>query len=174
MEKVEQLDIFRATVKVDEEYLQKKHDEHYKVRKLTPREWAVYRLIYHNSCVEHRKTTQREICDKIEGFEWNDDITAHDHCPAIWTDIKNNNESFEHEKIIISHNFEYWIGNEEETKVFLDKLWNDLCPRLTRYWKYCNKAKKNSQGKLFDKNGNAIDYEDTEQARRFVESYGNY
>lgn len=166
----QQLDLFQSTVKVDEEFLQKKHDEKYAERQLTPREWEVYRLIYHNSMVENRRTTQKEICEKVEGFKWNDDEKAHDHCPAIWTAIKNNNESDEHEKIIISFNFEYWIGNEAETKVYLDKLWSDLCPRLQRYWKYLNKAKQDGQGKLISCQGKAIT--DESEARRFVESYG--
>lgn len=165
----EQLDLFFASVSEDD--LQKIHDKKNKVRKLTPKEWELYRLIYHNSMVENRKTTQREICDKIEGFNWNNDIKAHDHCSAIWTAIKNNNESFEHEKIIISFNFEYWIGNEQETQVYLDNLWNDLEPRLMRYWRYLKKVRENGQGKLLDKNNNLIDFE-KDNVRGFIESYG--
>lgn len=174
---VEQMDLFAATnceeppkeKRVTEKDLQKKHDKKYKVRELTPSEWSLYRLIKHNSEVENRRTSQREICDKIPEFKWNDDEKAHDHCTAIWTAIKNNNESYEHEKLIISHNFEYWIGNKEETKVFLDKLWSDLEPRLIRYWKYLKKAKEDGQGRLLDKYGNPID-EDSD-VRSFVESF---
>lgn len=169
---VEQLDLFMESAKVSEQDLQEKHDSKNKVRKLTPREWQVYRLIKYNSLVEHRKTTQREIYEKVSGFTWNDSPLAHDHCTAIWTDIKNNNESFEHDKIIISDNFEYWVGSEQETNEYLDKLWNDLCPRLMRYWKYLNKTKQNGQGRLFDKYGNPIDY-DSDNVRAFVESFNN-
>ena len=162
---VEQIDLFSS---IDEDYMQKQHDKKYSVRELKPHEWALYRLIKHNSEVEHRHTTQREICDKIEEFKWNDDPLVHDHCSAIWTAIKNNNESYEHEKIIISYNFEYWIGNKEETKVFLDKLWNDLRPRLMRYYKYFKKSKEDGQMKLIDKYGNPI----TEDSLRpFIEGY---
>ena len=164
-----QLDLFETSEPISEETLQREHDKKYKEKKLSPRDWEVYRLIYHNSIVENRRTSQREIYEKVSGFNWNDDITAHDHCPMIWTSIKNNNESLEHEKIIISFNFEYWIGNEQETKVYLDKLWNDLAPRLVRYWKYLGKFKENGQGKLISCQGNPID--DESEARRFVESY---
>ena len=173
---VEQMDLFLASAmeekpkqpKITEEDLQKKHDKIYEETKLTPREWAVYRLIKYNSEVLGRRTTQREIYEKVEGFKWNDSATCHDHCPAIWTDICHNNLSFEHEKIIISFNFEYWIGNEKETKVFLDKLWGEIEPRLVRYWTYKKKAKRNGQGRLLDKNGNIID---ENSVRQFVESF---
>lgn len=163
----EQLDLFFSSV--NEETLQKIHDKKYEDKKLTPRDWELYRLIYHNSLVENRHTTQKEICDKIDGFTWNDDITAHDHCVAIWTSVKNNNESYEHEKIIISNNFEYWIGTHGEDKVFLDKLWNDLQPRLKRYWKYLKKVRANGQGKIISCQGQPID--ENSNAREFVESF---
>lgn len=162
---IEIIDLFET---ITEEDLQEIHDKKCKEKRLSPQDWAVYRLIYHNSIVENRKTTQKEICDKIEGFVYNDDPLVHDHCSKVWTSIKNNNESFEHEKIIISHNFEYWIGGEEETKVFMDKLWNDLAPRLSRYWTYLSKIKRNGQGKLFSTSLKPID---ESKAREFVESF---
>lgn len=141
-------------------------------KKLTPRQWELYRLIYHNSMVEHRKTTQKEICDTISGYEWNDDVRSHDHCSAIWKDIKDNNESFEHDKIIISKNFEYWIGSETETRKYLQMLWENVSARLTRYWNYVKKTQMDGQGKLIDKNGNVIN--DMSKARAFFECYNNY
>ena len=120
---VEQLDIFASSEE----------------SKLTPRQWEMYRLIKYNSLVEHRKTTQREIYEKVSGYEWNNDEKAHDHCSAIWKDIKDNNESLEHQHIIISKDFNYWIGNEEETRQFLNDLWKALEPRLSRYWNYYKK-----------------------------------
>lgn len=176
---LEQLDLFLSSnsdnvevrhKKVTEEDLQKKHDKIYEETKLTPREWAVYRLIKYNSEVLGRRTTQREIYEKVEGFKWNDSEKAHDHCPAIWTDICHNNLSFEHEKIIITYKFEYWIGNEKETEVFLDTLWSEISSRLVRYWTYKKKAKRNGQGRLLDKNGNIIT---DDSVRKFVEGYIN-
>ena len=172
----EQLNLFMASVqeddeprkKVDENYLQKQHDKKYKQRLLTSEEWALYRLIKYNSEVLDRRTTQKEICEKL-GLTYNDDPKAHDHCPKVWTLIKNLNESNEIEKVIISFNFEYWLSNEAETKVYLDKLWTDLAPRLRRYWLYLQKINKDGQGKLLSTQLNPID-EDS-QAREFVESF---
>ena len=124
--------------------------------KLTPRHWALYRLIYHNSIVEHRKTTQREICDKIEGYEWIESNNTSDHCSAIWTDVKDNNESPMHDKLIITKDYEYWIGSERETREFIKGLWKALSPRLKRYWSYLKKIGLDGQGKLLSNAGNVI------------------
>ena len=167
---VEQMDLF-ATISCDyeEEQKQKRIEQS---SNLTPRQWAVYRLIYNNSIFFHRKTTQREIFDNVSGYEWNSDEKCHDHCPAIWKDITDNNLSFAHDKIIISKNDEYWIGNEQETKDFIEDLWSQLAPRLMRYWFYKEKVKGNGQGKLLSNELNPID--DTSKAREFVESYNPF
>ena len=149
----EQLDLFAA---MNCDYEEEKEERQPQESSLTPRAWATYRLIKHNSLVEHRKTTQREIYEKVRGYEWDNDEKTHDHCPAIWTDIKDNNESLEHDKIIIFKNFQYWIGSERETQRFLRDLWRALAPRLHRYWAFVNKVKMDGQGKLLDKNGNPL------------------
>ena len=160
----EQLDLFKQAEKEIKQEEPKSE--------LSPRAWALYRLIKHNSLVEHRKTTQKEICDKLAdyGYKYDDEKKSHDHCTAVWKDIKDNNESYEHDKIIISKNFEYWIGNEEETQEFLNQLWKDLCPRLVRYWNYKTKVARNGQGQLFSTKMNPID--ENSKARAFIESYG--
>lgn len=167
---LEQLDLFASTNTDYEE--EKKEREQERTSQLTPRQWSLYRLIYTNSIVLHKKTTQREIYDSINGYEWNDDEKCHDHCPAIWKDITDNNLSFSHDKIIISKNFEYWIGNEAETQEFLNDLWQQLAPRLMRYWFYKSKVSKNGQGKLFSNNLDPID--SNSKAREFIESYNPY
>lgn len=169
----EQLDMFYASAlqeeeKITEQDIQDMFDKRNKQKLINPRQWALYRLIRQNSLVEHRKTTQKEICDTIAGYEWNDDVKVHDHCVAIWNDIKDLNMSFEIEKVIISKNFEYWLGDEEETKAFIDKLWSDLEPRLVRYWTYLRKVSHNGQGKLLSNQLEPI----SDNAREFVESYG--
>lgn len=160
------MDLFMTSnTDYEEEQKQKKLEQE---SHLTPRQWALWRLVEYNSIVLLRKTTQREIYEKVNGYEWNNDDKCHDHCPAIWHDIAANNLSMEHQKIIISNNFEYWIGNEEETKDFIDDLWKQLAPRLYRYWAYKNKGKYNGQVRLFDKNLNPIE---DGGARAFIESY---
>ena len=165
-----QLDLFLTSESdCEENQVQRKQERE---SNLTPRQWAVYRLIYTNSLVLHKKTTQREIYESIKGYEWNSDEKCHDHCPAIWNDITANNLSFSHDKIIISKNFEYWIGSEEETQEFLNDLWNQLFPRLTRYWFYKQKVAKNGQGKLLSNDLNVID--ENSKAREFIESYNPF
>ena len=46
------MDLFAASVAEEEQKEEPKSE-------LTPRQWALYRLIKHNSLVEHRKTTQK-------------------------------------------------------------------------------------------------------------------
>ena len=167
---LEQIDLFAASnCDYEEEQAEK---EIVRKSELTPRQWALYRLIYTNSLVLNKKTTQREIYESIRGYEWNDSETCHDHCPAIWKDITDNNLSFSHDKIIISRNFEYWIGNEQETKEFIDDLWQQLAPRLMRYWFYKTKIKRNGQGKLLSNDLQPIT--DTSKAREFIESFNPY
>ena len=158
---LEQMDLFMASVEEEQ------HEE--RKSELTPRQWQVWRLVEHNSLVELRKTTQREIYEKVYGYEWNDDEKCHDHCPAIWKDVAENNLSLEHDKIIISKNFEYWVGNDEETMEYLNDLWEQLEPRLTRYWVYLKKVKRNGQGKLLSNELKPID--DKSKARMFIESF---
>lgn len=170
---IEQLDLFYATAmqeeKPTEKELQEKFDKKDQVKPLTQRQKDLYNLIAYNSLVEHRKTTQREICDIIIEYEWKETSeSTHDHCSAIWTDICKINLSHEKDQVIISDNFEYWIGNKEETKAFLDKLWSDLEPRLKRYWAYLKKIRRNGQGQMYDEETNTIDLD----IRRFIESYG--
>lgn len=169
----EQLNLFELVneeIKPNENDLQEMFDRKNKQKKLTPRQWRLLDMIKYASLNEHRKLTQREICNTIESYEWNDDEKCHDHCPAIWNDIKDINLSYETDKLIISDRFEYWIGNKEETLDFLDKLWSDLSPRLARYWAYLKKVGRDGQGLVIDRKGNVI--EEESQARAFIESYG--
>ena len=170
----EQLDLFEtSTLNEQEERFEQKSS-------LTPRQWALYRLITHNSLVEHRKTTQREIYEKLKdyGYEWQESNNTSDHCSTIWTDVAVNNLSAEHDKIIITKKYVYWIGSKEETQEFLCKLWKDLSPRLHRYWTYVRKVGMDGQGRLFDKNLNPIieDCIDDEAitARLFHKCFNDY
>jgi hypothetical protein len=160
---VEQMNMWEAT-----NYEEPKKDEE---TKLIPRQWALYRLIRHYSLDLGKKITQREICDLLpEYYKWNDDIKTHDHCVMIWGDIKNLNLSYEIDKIVISDNYEYWLGDQEQTKEFINGLWDDLFPRLSRYWAYKQKVARNGQGKLLSDQLQPID--DESKAREFIESYG--
>ena len=154
----EQLNLFQTNKSEQQE---KQNERFPQESSLTPRQWALYRLIRYNSFIEHRKTTQKEIYDKLKkyGYEWTESNNTSDHCSAIWSDVAQNNLSMEHDTIIITKNYVYWIGSERETEAFLRKLWRDLAPRLHRYWFYVQKVGLDGQGKLYDKNLNPI-YED--------------
>ena len=146
---------------------------------LTPRQWAAYRLIKHNSLIEHRKTSQREIYEKVEGYTWNDKETAHDHCPAIWSDINANNESKEHQHWVLGENFEYWIGSKREYIEFLRTKWGEIAPRLHRYWELVRFLGYDGQGRLYDKNLNPISndgFVDDKNinASLFIKSFNDY
>jgi len=176
--KVDQLDLWYASSleeenKVTEQTLQKQHDSEMTQKHLSNRQWALLNLLKQNSFAEHRKTSQKEICDKLAkyGYKWKETSGEnHDHCSTIWNDIAAINLSYDTDKLIISDNYEYWLGNEEETLDFIDGLWSDLAPRLIRYWAYLKKAQRNGQGLLIDRKGNVID--ENSQARAFIESYG--
>lgn len=139
---------------------------------LTPRQWALYRLIKENT-EQGRKTTQREICDKIPEYTWNEKGSgAHDHCPSIWTDIYGDdgiNFNPHIHKIIDGTNFEYFVCNEEEAQAFADKLWKALEPRLTRYWATVAKIESDGQCQLFDADGKLIT--EGSGARGYIESF---
>lgn len=175
----EQLDLFLSTNQDMEKATNRnvvKENECVEVEQveLTIRQKQLYWLIEHNSLVEHRKTTQREIYDKLQryGYEWNDDEKTHDHCSAIWNDIASINENVYARKLIISKDFEYWIGSERENQEYIKSLWRALAPRLHRYWKYLKKTMEHGQYTFIDANGKLID--DKSKAQRFIQAFNDY
>lgn len=162
---VEQLSIFDTVVEEEENRFPQKTT-------LTPRQWATYRLIRHNSLVEHRKTSQREIYERVEGYIWNDKESAHDKCSAIWSDINANNESKEHQHWVLGDNFEYWIGSKREYMSFLRKKWADIAPKLHRYWELVRFLGYDGQGRLYDKNLNPID--ENKGIEMFIKCFNDY
>lgn len=120
--------------------------------KLNDRQVALKTLIHINSFVECRKTTQKEICDKIDGYVWNTNDKVHDHCSLIWEDIntinsntiRNNNEGY-----IITKKNEYWIGTRKETETYLEDLIERIKPSLFRAIQLKRYLKKDGQYDLF-------------------------
>lgn len=139
-------------------------------KELLPRQQELYNLIYHNSFIEHRKTTQEEICEKLKdfGYEYSENENSHDRCTMIWADIKDNNESDRHDHIIIYKDFQAWIGSESETKAYIQSLWKALSPRLSRFWKYYKKIQKDKTYRLFDENGNP------NNAKKFYDCFNDF
>ena len=65
-EQTEQLDLFSTSnTDYEEEQKEKKVES---ASKLTPRQWALYRLIYENSIQRQRKTSQREIYETLKDY----------------------------------------------------------------------------------------------------------
>lgn len=127
-------------------------------REPTNEEKELYELIKHNSLVQGRHTTQREICERIPTFVLSKDPFIHDKCVRIWVAIKNINYATSLEYIIIYKDFEAWIGDKEETDNFIANLWRGaISPRLSRYWNLKRKALRNGQGKAFDEDGNPFE-----------------
>lgn len=140
---------------------------------LTPQQWDLYDLIKHNSLVEHRKTTQQEICDAFpNAYQYVERANSTDRCTQIWVDIQAINESPNLEKFIITERFEYWIGSQRECQRYLKRLWNSISPRLLRYWNVVRKMKADGQGKIIGASNLPID--DDSKARRFVEAFNEY
>ena len=135
---------------------------------LTTKQWQLYNLIKENS-LKGVKTTQLEICQKIDGYEWKYRKGTTDKCSAIWNDVRDLNLSSETEKIIITHRYTYWIGNEQETEDYLKACWRQIAPALNRYWSIVRKIKSNGQYKLLSTKGDIIDAES--KARAYVESF---
>ena len=162
-----------APTPTTEQVEQKPQEQVENVSHLTTRQWALLNLLKQNSFAEHRKTSQKEICDKLAkyGYKWRETSGEnHDHCSTIWNDVAAINLSYDTDKLIISDNYEYWLGNEEETLDFIDGLWNDLEPRLVRYWAYLKKVKRNGQGQLLSRRLEPIG--ENSKARSYIESYG--
>ena len=139
----------------------------------TTQQWELYKLIRHNSLVNHRKTTQREICDAFpEAYIYCDRDNSTDKCSQIWLDVQTINESATLEKFIITEKYEYWIGSQRECERYLKRLWNSISPRLLRFHNIANKMKVNGQGKLLGAGGLPID--DDSKARRFYEAFNDF
>lgn len=144
-------------------------------------QWKLYTLIKHNSLIEHRKTTQKEICDAFpyhkygnpEGYTYSDRPHSSDKCTKIWHDINAINNDPQLDKFIITEKYEYWIGSEEEAKNYVKRLWRQyISPKLSRYWNMKDKADRNGEGKLFGSRLDPID--DDSKARRFREAFNDY
>ena len=135
---------------------------------MNTRQWMLYNLIKQNSLLG-KKTTQKEICDKIDGYEYKERKGTTDKCSAIWTDVRDINLSGEIDKVIITKKYIYWIGSEEETIEYLEGCWKTIAPALSRYWQLVKKIKNNGQYKLLSNRLKPID-EDS-KARLYVESF---
>ena len=119
---------------------------------LTDRQIALKTYIHIKSLAENVKVSQRDIYENVSGYEWNDNPKVHDHCVAIWSDIEAINDNTSKNKLsgyILSKNYVYWIGTEEETKAYLSELKKRMLPSLKRYWRLKKYIDHNGEFDLF-------------------------
>ena len=126
---------------------------------LNERQKAFYEFIYNESFINHKKVTQKEICEKFPNdYHYIERQNATDRCAKIWVDVNAINQSAEIDNIIICKKYNYWIGSKEETESYKRSYWfKDVAPRLKRYWNIVKKIKKDGQGHLVENDASDID-----------------
>lgn len=106
--------LFEFAKEQEQEMEQKKAQEiNASVPKLTTRQWGLYNLL--KSDPSHW-FTQKEICEAVEGYEYNDDELCHDHCPSIRQDKVVINASPRVDGIIVLKNNCFKMATYEEYK----------------------------------------------------------
>lgn len=79
---------------------------------LTTREWRLYDLLRSNP---DKWFTQKEICEVVEGYNYNDNPTStSDHCSLINADRILINRNMVIDKIIVCKNYKFKIATKEE------------------------------------------------------------
>ena len=106
--------------------------------------------------------SQKEICDAISDYKYNDRKTSSDKCSAILQDKMTINESQEFEKIIVSKNYMFKIATIEDYKkernFHIRKLKNQVKMIKDMDFKY----KLNLQGVMDDTSG---------EVEKFIETF---
>lgn len=148
-------------------------------KKLTPLEWAVYRLIRDKSYRAEEKgdggwITQREIVEAVnsdpslkEKLVWTED--DYNHCRKLWTIVNRLNQSGRIQKIIVVKNYRYKLGTRDECEEYFAKLRKDALAKLARVSALEWRAKKDGQGRLLTDELNPIDGKS--RARYWIEAF---
>lgn len=124
---------------------------------LEPRQWWLYRLIkasgeklsiadivnYQNEMWEQGKLTYSNL------YQFKETEGNHSNCPAIYQDIDTINECEELDKIIVKKNNQFWIGNEQETIQYHNRLMHNVCRDSHKAKRLREKISQEGQGKLF-------------------------
>lgn len=124
---------------------------------LEPRQWWLYRLIkasgeklsiadivnYQNEMWEQGKLTYSNL------YQFKETEGNHSNCPAIYQDIDTINECEELDKIIVKKNNQFWIGNEQETIQYHNRLMHNVCRDSHKAKRLRDKISQEGQGKLF-------------------------
>lgn len=147
-------------------------------KKLTPRQWWLYRFLTSRSKEWH---SEQEIC-----FQCNFDPEYHGQnykknwrnekgskCPAIWEDMKAINLSYEVDKVIITKGrmFKAASSKKEAETEYVDAMKRRAIRALMCYGAIKRKIKADGQGKLVSLAGVQID--DESRAKRFIETFAD-
>lgn len=131
---------------------------------MTERQWSLFRLL--NSQPD-KWFTQKEICEQVKGYEFND--RPNDKCPSIRTDKLAINASEEVDKIIVMNNYCFKIGTEAEYRLERRKHVLRLKNQKKEIENMDFKYSKDKQGRLLTSGGEIID--EKSKARKFFETF---
>lgn len=130
------------------------------VNELTPRQWWLYRLIkwasennkklsipdivdYQNKYKEANKLTFTDL------YQFKETDGNHSNCPQIYADKDALNESDRIDKIVCVKNNQFYLGNEEETIEYHNKLMHNVCRDSHKAKIIRDKVSRDGQIKLF-------------------------
>jgi hypothetical protein len=143
---------------------------------MTPRQWALYRLLLSRS-VLNWDSSQRDIyeCypDSIheDGYHFVDNPKHGDHIRELWDDVQAINSTDEVDKIIVVKDYSYKLGTPEECSSEFSKLFRKHQESLKRALAILSKMRKDGQGKLLS---NAMkEIKEDSSAKLFIESFPN-
>jgi hypothetical protein len=151
--------------------------------KLTPRQEWLYDylkrsfLMNPNQYIEQITIINALAFDIKEGIYKHDDRyfyntnpKCHDHCSAIWSDVKAINNSYKKDKIICVKDLTYKIAKDRaEALEFANKLKKDALKKLERHWRIIDKIRRDGQGKTVSNDNVAID--EKSRAREYYETF---
>ncbi len=151
--------------------------------KLTPRQEWLYKylkrnwLINSNQYLEQITIVNALAFDIKEGiykhddrYVYNTNPKCHDHCTAIWNDVRAINYSYKKDKIICVKDLTYKIAsNKAEALEFAEKIKADALKKLDRHWRIIDKINRDGQGKTVSNDNVAID--EKSKARDYYETY---
>ena len=125
---------------------------------LTNRQWWLYRLVKWSS-EQGKKLSIKDIVDYQEQYKdkltftdyysFKDADGNHSNCPDIYKDKDAINETEELDKILCVKNNQFYIGTEEETIHYHNKLMHNVCHYSHKAKIIRDKISQDGQGKLF-------------------------
>lgn len=118
---------------------------------------------------EGRKISVKEICERMPDYYYlNEKECNYSNCPNLYKDIDYLNHA-KFRKIICKDNGGFFLANEDEAKVYEEKLLTEAKKAFAEYWTIHRKIEMNGQGVFIDADGKVID--EKSKAKQFIESF---